>query len=327
MGQAKNPQRRPGTQPDALMARIDRALSSWPAAGSDALDVDEKAAQIVARAMEEGGADPSEPDVLGPPLPRLGEPGEVTGSRDPRRRWMGSAAVATLAAAAVAAGGLFFWLRTAPEPGVALSSSASGPSGADHRAALASPATSGATARARPSPVDTPGIDPSELPVVSSSLAAGPRVAAQGAARAAGASRTTAPAAVAPPAPAEAPAWDDSLQPAAAVAPGSSLSGVASSVPRRPSVGAIQGALGAALPAARACLGAGDPPYHVTVTFQSDGNVQGVSFQNTGGPGSGSGSGSGSETTAEACVRAALGQAQVAPFAETTYAAPLTVRH
>jgi hypothetical protein len=321
MGQAKNPQRRPAARPDALMARIDRALSSWPAAGSDALDADEKAAQIVARAMEEGGGDSSEPDVLGPPLPRLGEPGEVTGSRGPVRRWMGSGAVALLAAAAVAAGGLFFWLRPATEPGALSSSASSSSSGADRRVAAASPAAGVATAAARPAPVDAPGIDPSELPVASSGVVVAPRAVAQGTARATGASRAAAPAAVAAPAQAEAPAWDDSLQPAAAVAPGSSLSGIASSVPRRPSVGAIQGALGAALPSARACLEAGDPPYHVTVTFQSNGNVQGVSFQNAGG------AGHAAESAAEACVRAALGKAQVAPFAEATYAAPLTVRH
>ena len=64
---------------------------------------------------------------------------------------------------------------------------------------------------------------------------------------------------------AAAPATPDAPQ----VAPGS--------VPLKPSMGAIHGALGAAMPGARACVDPDDAISHAMVTFQSDGSVQSVS--------------------------------------------------
>jgi hypothetical protein len=87
------------------------------------------------------------------------------------------------------------------------------------------------------------------------------------------------------------------------------------SVPLKPSQGAIQGALGAALPGARSCLGPDDPISHVTVTFKSDGSVQNVAV-----------SGGAAGKPAEACIRSALTRAHVAPFAQPTFTASTTVR-
>jgi hypothetical protein len=87
------------------------------------------------------------------------------------------------------------------------------------------------------------------------------------------------------------------------------------SVVLKPSQGAIQGALGAALPAARGCLGPDDPISRASVTFQSDGTVQSVTV--TGGA---------AGKPAEACIRSALMRAKVPPFATPTFTAPATIR-
>lgn len=87
------------------------------------------------------------------------------------------------------------------------------------------------------------------------------------------------------------------------------------SVPLKPSQGAIQGALGAALPSARGCLGPDDPISHATITFKSDGSVQSVGV--TGGA---------AGKPAEACIRGALSKARITPFAQPTFTATATVR-
>jgi hypothetical protein len=87
------------------------------------------------------------------------------------------------------------------------------------------------------------------------------------------------------------------------------------SVPLKPSMGAIQGALGAAMPGARACLGPDDPVSHATITFKSDGSVQSVAI-----------SGGAAGKPAEACIRGALSKARVQPFVQPTFTAPATVR-
>jgi hypothetical protein len=89
----------------------------------------------------------------------------------------------------------------------------------------------------------------------------------------------------------------------------------AGSVPLRPSQGALQGALGAALPAARACLGPDDAISHATVTFASDGSVVEVGI-----------SGGAAGKPAEGCIRSALMKARVAPFARPTFTGTATVR-
>ncbi len=88
------------------------------------------------------------------------------------------------------------------------------------------------------------------------------------------------------------------------------------SVPQKPSQGAVTGAIGAVLPGARACLGPDDPVSRASITFTSGGAVQAVNV--TGGA---------AGKPAAECIKAALGKAKLAPFAEATYTANITVRH
>lgn len=90
----------------------------------------------------------------------------------------------------------------------------------------------------------------------------------------------------------------------------------AGTVPQKPSQGAVTGAIGAVLSGARACLGPDDPVSRASITFTSAGTVQSVSV-----------SGGAAGKPAEACIKSALGKAKVAPFAEPTYTANITVRH
>ncbi len=90
----------------------------------------------------------------------------------------------------------------------------------------------------------------------------------------------------------------------------------AGTVPQKPSQGAVTGAIGAVLPAARGCLGPDDPISRATVTFNSAGTVTSVNV-----------SGGAAGKPAEACIKSALSRAKVAPFMESTYTAPITIRH
>lgn len=80
----------------------------------------------------------------------------------------------------------------------------------------------------------------------------------------------------------------------------------------RPSQGAVVGALGSVVPVARACLGPDAAARNGLVVFTSDGKVARVDLNGT--------------SAEDACVRAALSKARVAPFLEDTYAARVTVR-
>jgi len=86
-------------------------------------------------------------------------------------------------------------------------------------------------------------------------------------------------------------------------------------VPFRPSQGAVNGALGIALPSARACLETDSPISRATITFRSDGAVSEVVVE-----------GWAAGKPAEACIRAALGKARVPPFAQPMYSVPATIR-
>jgi len=100
--------------------------------------------------------------------------------------------------------------------------------------------------------------------------------------------------------------------PAAQVSGGAS----AGNVPQKPSQGAVTGALGAVLPGARGCLGPDDPISRASVVFSSNGAVQSVTV-----------SGGAAGKPAEACIKGALTKAKLAPFAEPTYTANITIRH
>ncbi len=327
MGDAKNPPRRaPGGGADALMARIDRALASWPAAEPSAIERDETVEGIVARAMEEGSGDPSEPDLLLPPLPATREESRSSPSgergRGGARLWFYAGGIAVATTAAVAAG-VVFAIHVRPPPEA--SSLSTGPRPQAHATNFAASAMS-AVPKAELAPPDVPGIDPSDLPLAPAAGAkavsppAGAKVAGVGRAAAA-VGPAASPDGVDP------PLLDDSLRPAAAVGAGSSLAGGPESVPRRPSMGAIQGALGAALPAARTCLGPGAPAYRVTVTFQSDGTVRDVAFPGSASAPQGGAAAPAAPAVTESCVKAALSGVRVPPFAEGAYSVPVTVRY
>lgn len=89
----------------------------------------------------------------------------------------------------------------------------------------------------------------------------------------------------------------------------------AGSVPQKPSQGAVTSAIGAVLPSARGCLGPDDPISRAAVVFGSAGTVESVRV-----------SGGAAGKPAESCIQSALGKAKLAPFAEPTYTANITVR-
>ncbi len=107
---------------------------------------------------------------------------------------------------------------------------------------------------------------------------------------------------------------DDAPKTQAAAATGANAA--TGNVPTKPSQGAVTGAIGAVLPGARACLGPDDPVSRASIVFTSAGTVQGVNV-----------SGAAAGKPAEACIKGALMKAKIAPFAEPTYTANITVRH
>ena len=86
-------------------------------------------------------------------------------------------------------------------------------------------------------------------------------------------------------------------------------------LPAKPAMGAVQGALGTVMPAARYCLGPDDPVSRATITFKSDGSVQTVSV-----------TGDAAGQPAEGCIRSRLMAARVPPFAGPTFTWTVTVR-
>jgi hypothetical protein len=91
--------------------------------------------------------------------------------------------------------------------------------------------------------------------------------------------------------------------------------GPSGNVPGKPSQGAVSGAIGAVMPAARACLEPEDPVSHATIVFRSDGSVKSVSIE-----------GGVAGKPQEACVRAALMKAHVPPFAQSDFMGFATIR-
>jgi hypothetical protein len=102
-----------------------------------------------------------------------------------------------------------------------------------------------------------------------------------------------------------------SIQPPVAEAPAPTPG----NLPPKPAMGAVQGALGTVLPSARFCLGPDDPVSRATITFKSDGSVQGVSV-----------TGDASGQPAEGCIRSRLMSARVPPFTAPTFTWTVTVR-
>lgn len=189
-----------------------------------------------------------------------------------------------------------------------------------------------------PAAPSEPGTDLNALPTAADSKSAKITPRATGGARPAAAAKAE-PAAAKPDAPKEEPkvaqkdipqatgpvgALGDEMRKAVganenqtpAAGPAGGGGPAAGTVPQKPSQGAITGALGAVLPEARRCLGPDDPISRASVVFGSNGTVQSVSV-----------SGGAVGKPAEACIKGALMKAKVAPFAEATYSAPVTIRH
>ena len=243
-----------------------------------------------------------------------------------------------VAVGSIAAGGVFFMKHRAAEQ-----LAKSTPVVTQPVAAPADPAPKPVeAANTTPAPAADPSLDPNALPTATpdTKVAAAPKVAAKGGAPAAVAKNDKpAPA----PAKEEGPKLSAKDLPTTPTGPGGDLGSAmgaavgadnkksgeptpaagnngpqfaAGTVPQKPSQGAVTGAIGAVLPNARQCLGPDDPVSRAAITFTSAGTVQSVNV--TGGA---------AGKPAEGCIKGALGKAKVAPFAEATYTANITVRH
>ena len=243
-----------------------------------------------------------------------------------------------VAVSSMAAGGFFFMKHRAAEQ-----LAKSTPVVTQPVVAPAAPETKPVeAANTTPAPAADPSVDPNALPTATpdTKVAAAPKVAAKGGVPAAAVAKNDKPA----PAPAkeEGPKLSAKDLPTTPTGPGGDLGSAmgkavgadgksadptpaagntgpqfaAGTVPQKPSQGAVTGAIGAVLPSARQCLGPDDPVSRASITFTSAGTVQNVSV--TGGA---------AGKPAEACIKGALGKAKVAPFAEATYTANITVRH
>jgi hypothetical protein len=306
MGHDRPP--RSGKPPDAFDASLDRALASWPAPRAG-VDWAAKAADTTARAAAAARPErPSDADLTRPPLPATA----LEGGRRRVRLWLMAGGLAATTAAAVAAGTMLLATHTPAQPVAPVA--AVGPAAVRTGGGAASVHATG-WQPAAPAASDAPGVNPSDLPLVTAAAARPAAAPSPSPARAVASARTAAPPAVDPPADPD-PALDDSLRPAAGAGSVASPANAPWNVPRRPPVGAIQAGFAAVLPAARACLSPGDPASRAVVTFRSDGTVQDVSLP-----------ASAASAERSGCVRAALEKARVPPFAESTFRAPLTVRY
>ncbi len=287
------------------------------------------AAAVAQATMRSAGNEPK-------PAP-ASEPRSIAAAREEKREKKGSpwVAIGGVVAVAAVAAGVFFGMQHTDRAIVPAAVAVAPPP-----ATAASPQPIGVAAPPAATPL-TPeerGVDPSSLPPASTGAASTGAVALHVAAPlvakpvpAVGAP-TTDPALVAAiPAPTAAPTasacLSTLLQQGAGVTSSPTPTAAAAttdpddrlpapgSVPLKPSQGAIQGSLGAALPSARGCLGPDDPISHATITFKSDGSVQSVGV-----------SGGAAGKPAEACIRAALSKARVTPFAQPTFTATATVR-
>ncbi|HZU85024.1 MAG TPA: hypothetical protein VE987_18965 [Polyangiaceae bacterium] len=180
---------------------------------------------------------------------------------------------------------------------------------ATHAQAAAPPSTAAATATqtAQPAATDTTPIPAAEPAPATAGATGGPSKDASEQSLEALMRKAVGPAAPRAAAPAA---------PAAAAAPsGDGAKPPAGNVPLKPAMGAVQGAVGAVLPATRYCLGPDDPVSRATITFKSDGSVQSVVV-----------TGDAAGQPAEACIRSRLMNARVPPFSNPSFTWTVTVR-
>jgi hypothetical protein len=229
-----------------------------------------------------------------------------------------------LVAIAAVAAGAFFWVKQPP-------------AATADKVAIAPPPSVQAPKAESPKPTAAPdnAIDPAALPVaVPATVAltatapfpvasgvmplAAPRPEATAIAAPPAASASAI--ASASPAPTSSGSLEDQMRQAAgpgtsAPPPAADTAQTPSNIPMKPSQGAVSGAIGAVMFAARQCLGPDDPVSQASIVFQSNGSVQSVTI--TGGA---------QGKPAEACIRQALMRAKIAPFAQTTFTAYATIR-
>jgi hypothetical protein len=186
------------------------------------------------------------------------------------------AAAATPAAMGHATSALVHAVGAAPEPAAPAPPAAVAP---------AAPAARGAQPAHAAAAADTPPADPNSLEAMMKRAV-----------------RSESPQAPSSPPPTPAPAAPQAAAPPA-------------NVPLKPAMGAVMGALGAVLPAARYCLGPDDPVSRATITFLSDGSVETVAI-----------AGDAAGQPAEACIRARLMDARVPPFANPRFTWTVPVR-
>ena len=282
-----------------LEALIDHALSHWPRADRGRDPRDERVATILARIEREGRTGSKEGFLLNAPL--AGESPRSAGRAVARGPWPVAGATATVVLAAAAA-----LLVALPRRPPVLSPSA------------ASASVRGAAPRSPQAAAALPdeAIDPSSLP----RAPGGDRVA-----ESAGRPGTRTPSVGAAAGFASAMGFDGSgslavdREPRVPVPVGADRIGQSSAdperVPLRPAVGAVESAVARVLPEARACLKSGPDVVRATLTFASSGRVKGVVVV-------------GMEAGAPIadCVRDALAEANVGPFATPAFVWTTTVR-
>lgn len=255
-----------------------------------------------------------------------------------KKKGKGGVVIALFAGALVlsgAAAGGFMFLKHRANQALANAAKAAAATTVATNESTTPPATTATVAAAEPTPSD-PAMDPNALPTANAKTPAAP---AKGGAVAVAAAKPG-------PAPAAAPVKEDPTKlaakdiPKAPEGPGGDLGDAMKksvgdkekaeqrpaagdtpqfapgSVPQKPSQGAVVGALGAVLPAARNCIGPDDPISRATVTFSSNGTVQSVNV-----------TGAAAGKPAGECIKGALSKAKLAPFAEATFVAPVTIRH
>lgn len=104
------------------------------------------------------------------------------------------------------------------------------------------------------------------------------------------------------------PSAEAELKPAAGAA-------APSSMPDRPSTGAVQAAIASVMTSARSCVAGAPDATSATVIFGSNGSVKSVVV-----------SGATQGTPAGKCIQSALGRAKVAPFAQDAFSVGVSVR-
>jgi hypothetical protein len=244
---------------------------------------------------------------------------------------------AAVAISAVAAGGFFFMKHRVETAAAQLALNTAPPPAP---VAVTTPPQPAETANAAPAP--EPSLDPNALPAATDDKLAAAKAGAPKTSALSGAAVAKNDKPVAPAKPEETAKLSQKDLPTAPVGPEGDLGKAmgkavgadgkpidptpaagntnpqfaAGTVPQKPSQGAVTGAIGAVLPGARACLGPDDPVSRAAITFNSAGSVSSVNV-----------SGGAAGKPAEACIKGALGKAKLAPFAEPTYTANITVRH